>query len=543
MKKSHLINILLTVITLALLIYLALAFVAAHALGLVYNSDIITPAYLYQSLFLEGAKISQWYYAATMGFFPDFLVYFPLSALVGNAQTALSYFAVYQLLMYFIVIVYLGRSLTKHRVGTTYIFCLSVLLTFLLYDSGYLQQNVFYGMAIGGHFGTACMFLLGIIFINNTMFYSGKIRIINQILLGLLCLLTVFSDLLFLTQFVATATASLLVIGILSEKHKRKVHQINLVIVIIASVFSYLLFRLSKPLFNLHFDTYKHFLQRRTLHDLSVATKSLFYKLQIFYNQNAIIIILLSIFFAVSLVYGLSLFKKRIKCEFVKDEEKPFVFTICMLFTSILTGYCSQIFFDNVLVSNDPSLRSMQPFILFPVFLGIPLYLAYKTNLGEFIQKYYKSIICSILFCAIVFIPMNSIKPLVSYYPPQTQCLDYYAKKYHLKNGVAQYWNAKMNSFLSKEGVNVTAVISFLHSQKIKLEPSLYMDSQTSYIGKQFNFALVDKINSSIKINAKNYGKPIKILDCEEKFHSPTLIYIYPKGFIGKNWKIAPNTR
>src|SRR6056297_3187992 len=524
MRKEKIINILFTLGALSLLIYLALAYVATHALGLVYNSDIITVPYLYQDLFLHGGKLSQWYFATTMGFFPDALVFFIIAAVIGSAKLALSYFAVYQLLMYFLLIVYVGKSITKDRVGSGYILCISALLSLLLYDSGYLQQNIFYGVAISGHFGTMCMFLLGIALINNTMLYSGKTRIINQVLLGLLCFVTVFSDLIFLTQFVATAVASLIVIGTLSEKSKRKTHQINLTIVIASSVFSYIIFRLTKPLFNLHFETYKHFLKRYTPHDLFLATKALFQKLQVFYQHNAIIIILLCIFFAVSLVYGLSLLRNRVRGEFIKDEEKPYIFTICMLFTVIVTGYCSEIFLDNVIMSSDISLRSMQPFILLPVFLGIPLFLAARTNLGEYVQKYYRSIILAVIFCALVFIPMKSIKPMLNYYPAQTQCLDYYAKEYNLKNGVAQYWNAKINSFLSKDDVNVAAIWPITHNQSTKLIPYLYFDTQASYIGKKFNFALVDQKNNASGINTnvitENYGKPTKILSCVKRFHS-----------------------
>lgn len=527
---SSISNLIVTLIALILFIYLGLLYVTTHAIEMIYQSDIISLPYLYQDLFYHGGNLSHWQFPPSFRLFPDVMVYFTLAFIVKNLKLAMLLFAAFQFLLYYGLIVGIGKKIVKSP-SSIYIFSISAFLTFFLYAAGTLQQNIFYAPALSGHFGTALMFLAELILILNT--FSSK-NYLNYIFLSLICLLTVFSDLLFLTQFVVTALVSLVMIALLSDRQKLKAFRINMAVIAISSAIGYILFHSSKFFFNLHIVHSHPLIKRFHPSDLITATKSIYHSLFLFYENNALIILLLFVFFIVSFVFLTRLWIQRIKGKCVLDTEQPFVFTIIMLFMSILIGYFSLIFLDNdVLV--DPSLRHFQPFVLFPVFLGIPLYIANYSNLGEIILRHYKSLVLVMLACALLFAPSGSLLRFFTYYPPKVACVDYYADSYHLKNGVGQYWDAKVNSFLSKKGITIAAIYPY----KQEIVPSLWYTTVNDFLNKTFNFVMVDNTPTSSltpQIVIKAYGPPLKILQCPNPTQDPVTLYLYKEGTINASW-------
>lgn len=526
-SHRNFLNIVCTFIALILLIYFCLLHESVFSLLFVYNSDIITLPYFYKDLFFHGGSITQWLFPATMCFFPDTFLYFILAFLSGNLKLAIVFFAIFQFVFYYLLIVEIGKRIINDHESVD-LFRLSVFLSFVLYAGGYLGQDIFYAPTFYGHFGAALMFLLGLFLIIRSFSNQGKL---NFVFLAIICFLTVYSDVLFITQFVITAIISLYVMSLLLKEVKKNCKK-NIFVIAISSFFSFLFYIFSKYIFHIHIFIDHHYLKRYRLSELISATKKIIYKLSQFYQSNAIIVLLLFIYFFVTIAVLVKVVGNRFRNEEVLNEEAPFLFTIIMLFMSIIIGYLSLIFLDNNLMSSDPSLRHFQPFVLFPVFLGIPLYLVRYTNIGKLVAKYYVYLIVPLVFCTFLFAPKGSITNLVKFYPPQAACIDQYAHRYHLKNGLAGYWDAKYLSFLSRQNVNIAAITK----NNKTIIPYIWFDTIHDYLNKDFNFVLV-KNNPNEFPNRKDvesaYGLPLYTLKCQTwADNDSSTIYVYKNGKI-----------
>ncbi len=534
-------NYILIGLALILTIFLDLAFIAHHDIGLVYQSDIISVPYMYKDLFFFGGHLSQWNFAPTMGFFPDIFVYFPLSWLLNSPKTALSVFAAYQFLLFFFLNIYLGKRSCQNNSGAGYLLAFSGFILCFLYAIGQLQQNILYAGALSGHFGTACMIFVGLIFIYNTLNTKGYLQLLNFILLTLLCLLTTVSDLLFITQFICPAFISIIIVGNLFDKSKRKALTINNCILIITTIVSLVILHNSRHVLGFHIIGDDKIVRRYTPSQLATATWYLWHKLSIFAKANPLFMLSFVSFFVVGLTYGIKLFIKRIKFGVLSSENFYFIFTLCFLVSLIICGYLSQIFLDNVLVSQDPSLRSLQPVLLFPVFTGIPILLAQFSNLGLCFRKYFTWIIIAFILTVVLFVPVTSINKLLDYYPPGVACLDHYAKTYNLKNGVSQYWYAKIFSFLSKANVNLAAINA---TKPEKFQPSLWYTTLNSLKNKDFTFVMFNNSNQGVFTKAEilqHYGEPKQILSCAKFNGSPLTLFLYSNSDIRKHWRKLPD--
>lgn len=534
-KYGHqiLINNILSILTLILLIYFAVAFSSLYGgPGLIYNSDIISIPYFYVDLTQHGGSIFHWNYPPTMCFFPDVIVYFILAALSRHPKIAIILFVIFQYALFYFLSVAIGRATAKVK-KDAYLVSISIFLVLLLFASGYLGQNIFYAFSFAGHFGAALMFLLGLLLIIKNFQHEKKWN--YRFLFGIV-FLTVFSDIIYLTQFIIPAILSLFLLSFFSEKDNLKIFKKHIKTISIAALISLVFYATSKFTLDLHISSF-HTLKRYHPAALWNATKMIFYKLSVFYqSKNAIIVLLLFLYFIISIAFFAKLIIKKRKGIFISKKDQPFVFVLMMFFISIIIGYFSLIVSDNDLMSKDLSLRHFQTIVLFPVFIGLPIYLMRYTNLGNIISKYYATFILSILFCILIFHHKGeSLMKIVNYYPPSVACIDRYAKEYHLKNGIAGYWDSKSISFLSKQHVNIVAV----RKHKKSLIPQIWFDTIDDYSRGNFNFVIVNNTPHEYP-NAKDitkvYGSPLYTLQCPDWHSDPGTIFVYKKGIINSLW-------
>lgn len=544
------------------LVYLTLSHFSTPSLQwLFFNADTIYVPYLYWDLINNAGKLSLWKLAPVPYFFPDGFIYFILQTLTNNFKVSILLFAFAQLCLYYFLVVAIGNKATK-EIRESSLYHLSILLSLLLLAGGYLQQETLnFALVSQEHFGTALMFLLGTFLILKT--FSSN-RIINFILLFFVCIFTLFSDLLFITQFVVTAIATLCVMAILFQE-KRKIYLQNILTICISSAISYYAFLRSKYLFHLHIKfPEEHLIKRFHINDLVIATKRILFNLSAFYEKNAIIVFLLVSFIVLSFTFLFGLFFKKIRGVKFNCSDS-FAFVVIMLLMSVLTGYCSLIFLDNDLMAGSffdsnitlsstanfyVGLRHYQPFILFPVFLGAPLLLTHYTNLASVISRYYGCIILAILFCGFAFTQKGQISDLINFYPEPIACLDRYAQKYHLENGAANYWEAKSYTLLSKQHLTVVAIDDHAKDRG-KIEPEFWMNTKHDYLNRDIDFLIVKnnskeypKPNDAVKA----YGKPIATFQCPpwnmltENMPDNT-VYVYKRGVINSEWSKELNKK
>lgn len=547
-------NLIYSLITFISLVYLTLSHFSTPSLQwLFFNSDTIYVPYLYWDLINNAGNLSLWKLAPVPYFFPDGLIYFILQTLTHNFKLSILLFAFTQLCLFYFLIVEIGKKATENHESCLY--HLSILLSLLLLAGGYLQQETLnFALVSQEHFGTALMFLLGTLLILKT--FSSK-QTNYLILLFFICAFTLFSDLLFITQFVVTAIATLSVMAILFDE-KRKIYLQNILVICISSAIAYYAFLRSKYLFHIHIKfPEEHLIKRFHISDLVIATKRIIFNLSVFYEKNAIIVFLLVSFIILTFSFVFSLFFKKIRG--VKFNcSNNFAFVVIMLLMSVLTGYCSLIFLDNDLMAGSffdsnitlsnaenfyVGMRHYQPFILFPVFLGIPLLLTHYTNLAVVTARYYGFLILALLICGFAFTQKGQIADLINFYPEPIACLDRYAQKYHLENGAANYWEAKSYTMLSKQHLTIVAIDDHAKDRG-KIEPEFWMNTKHDYLNRDIDFLIVK--NNSMEYPKpqdaiKAYGKPIATFQCPpwNKFTEnmpDNTVYVYKRGVINSGW-------
>ncbi len=523
-------NTIATLLIFALFIWGMLSYVSNSPM-MIYSSDMITIPYFYKDVFVHHNSVFLWSFPPTPYFFPDILFYSIIALIVRNIQIAYGIMIVLQAVSFAGLLIWVAKMNLKISEKRYSIFIFSILAIFLLFASDQLSENVFFVQTLGGHFSAFLMYLLclGLILYNfqkNCWWVYG--------LFSLIIILTTMSDVLFLTQFVVPVLGALVFITLLGYLSIRKGILWILVTGFSAfigyAIYKYLLIRIG-----IHVSYELTIFKRYHLHELMLASERMLKYFQSFYKQTPMAAILFVVFFCSSFVYLIKKIRYRLVGQKIDFHNQCFIFTILMLFFTIIVGYLMMVFLDNDLMGS-LSLRHIQPNIILPIFLGIPLYLVKFTNVDILIQKYYRSILLSFLICFIFFSPKNDLKNLYVFYPKPVQCIDHYAQEYHLKNGISGYWNAKFISTLSKQNVNVAA-LAINHNNYV---PYLWTDTASAYINKKFNFVLI-KTPEQAPITAANterqFGQPSAIFTCEGFHSQPSFdIFYYKNGLKGFHW-------
>jgi hypothetical protein len=507
-------------------------------LWIFYNSDSLYLPYLYQDLIMRDGKLSEWIFSPTPYFFPDMLIYFILASITQHLRLAILLYAIVQFILYYWLIVAIAKKIIKNKTDISLLH-LSVFISLLLLARGYLQQEtLIMGLISQSHFGTALMFLLGLLLILNTFSSNNPW---NYVFLFIVCFLTVFSDVLYLTQFFVPAIMSLCFMIFLSNHHREKTTYLkNIFVICFSCMSSYIIYK--SKILPINLDNYTAHLLRIHLFELIAAAKKIIYNLSVFYYFNTITLIFLGLFIALTLYYFI---KEPFKKPGYIESNKHFIFTINFLFASIIAGILSLLFFDNNLMApNYINLRHCIPYMIFPVFLGVPLFLIMYTRLADIISTYYIYIIILMLSCAYLFPPKGSISNIINFYPESTACLDFYADKYHLKNGVSYFfWETRSNNFLSKKNLNIVNIDIDLSAGPI---PRLYFNTLHDFKNKDFNFIVIGSEHESDPFLASNihqfknkFGMPSFEFTCPSWDDKKNTVLVYQTGLLNKDWNDA----
>lgn len=519
-------NFFYIIIFIVLVFCIFLYYSAPERIWIFFQSDSIFIPYFFKDLTQHHGHLLEWTFPPVLYVFPDIFIFFILAGIIHNLNMAILLFAFIQFALYYSLIVCIGRTVIQKKNSSLFHF--SVLMSLLLLATGKLQQEAFMGLVSNYHFGAALMFLVGIYFILKTLQLrqkphllatSSPLRTLGQTVglnnyfgLFLTCLLTSFSDMLFLPQFFIPALISFGLLFFLSGKEQTTTLKINAIVISAGSLIGYALFRLR--LFCLDIPINPHLLKRSSWHDLLMANNQFFQNLNDFSQHNFIIVLLLAAYFIVTFLYISKLIINRIHRRKLNDDI-TIVFSHCMLLMCMISIYISTLFFDNNLMNPGYNgLRHCQPFILFPVFLGVPLYITQWTSLNETFNRNSLWISLVFILCAYIFSSSGNIKNILNFYPEEVACLDNFKDQYHLQNGFANYWQAKSYSFISKKNITIVALQNY---EKIKkLEPKAWISTTHDRTANQFNFVLTqndtDGIDKDYLLNT--FGEPSFKLIC-----------------------------
>jgi hypothetical protein len=76
--------------------------------------------------------------------------------------------------------------------------------------------------------------------------------------------------------------------------------------------------------------------------------------------------------------------------------------------------------------------------------------------------------------------PFQTFSKVKNYYPPFVQSIDELSRTYHIKNGLANYWNARFPTIFSKENVTINIYVN-------SINPVEYANNPYHYYYAQYN--------------------------------------------------------
>ncbi|MHB8095756.1 MAG: hypothetical protein ACYDH0_12555 [Candidatus Aminicenantales bacterium] len=170
------------------------------------------------------------------------------------------------------------------------------------------------------------------------------------------------------------------------------------------------------------------------------------------------------------------------------------------------------------LVSGLSQSRYLLPALLIPLFFGWPFLLASSKRFMK-AWDHPGGMIAVFLVLAVLLVRFGGLSrtgrlaELADFYPDQVRCLDGYAEREHLQNGIAQYWLARPLTMLSRRNLLVVQA-------KPDLAPDHWINNLNAY-DNRFDFVLTDTNPAAMpRINARRvrekFGEPAGSFACED---------------------------
>jgi hypothetical protein len=262
---------------------------------------------------------------------------------------------------------------------------------------------------------------------------------------------------------------------------------------------------------------YFHINSRGGAHFIPFTSGAIFKQifLAIFFIKDIWLIALISSIFWIAI-----LINTIISIQEHKQQELIFIYIFYLV--GVLTIFIVELIAQNLGFAS----RYMLPSFIFPIIILVP-FICQQIN-------YYQ---LNTFLIIVLFILYPKIRPLLNkisftqYYPDTVSCVDQSLKPYGIYNGIAQYWDARFYTMLTKNNLHVYAVDGSTLKQFEELSPTI--------IPQNYDFVLIntnppDQLPAYLINQARLYklnGRPIKTIQkC-----SNIQILIYPKNSIHLN--------
>jgi len=463
----------------------------------IFNSDsLLLPSFI--SSLTDGHSFKDWVLPPGNSIFPEGLLFY-LSNFFSNSV----FFQYYIVNILTFLITYFVMFKFAKFINSDFPYFISTFSISILIILGSMDITPYKNMLYTTyHYGSFLNLLLALLVISMILFETNFNNRLYLILALIICTFSIFSDRLFVVQFLLPFVFSYILFYL--NFYFIKIQKVFFYIILtffIAFIFSYLLGNLliihewpSSPkiiLFGLNpFVIINH---------LNFQLEN-FYKmiLRLFYSNRIFFIFI--IFLYLSLFYKLIIQKSYIQDKYSLRSTFLLYFIFTSLFLNIIV-----LFLINYPIHH----RYFLTFSFFPIFGMMLIFKNKITNLTLIF-----SFLLIIIFA--VFkdsdIKNFSIKDFeFEYYTKDHKCIDSYIEKFNLSSGISHYVNARYFSIFLKNDVNI-------YPYREDLTPDYKASSKKGFKFNDFDFVLLDSSKNDYKIYLKNMikilGYPLNSATC-----------------------------
>ena len=443
----------------------------------VFNSDsLLLPSFI--SSIINGDKVSNWVLPPGNSLFPEGLLF--LIVHIFTKSVFIQYFLVNILTFTLCFIIFFKFS---KSIQSSHPFAKAALIISLLIILGSMGVTPYKNMMYTTyHFGAIINLLIGLLIGTKILFESHKNQNKYLIIFFILCLISIFSDKLFIVQFLLPFIVSYLLLHryhfIIIDKKFYGIIIIFIIAFITSILFKEIFLTNEWPsstkivIFQLNiFSTINHLIFQfnnffSMIDRLYTDTKMIF-----------IIVISTYIYFFYTLVTSI---------RHLTDElqiKKSFI--LCFILSSV---------FINLIAVFSINFAIHQRYFLTLSFLAVfgIIFLDLKKIYNIIIIFFIILLIAVSIPERIDFKKFKHMKLEFSHYTNNHRCLDNLLKKYDLKNGISHYVNDRYFEIFLKNKVSIWALNE-------NLTPDYKASSKKGYVLENFDFALLDTSKNDYK--------------------------------------------
>lgn len=473
-----------------------------------FNSDMLMMHNLYKDLITNGNPLSEWSISAAPNFFPDMFAILSLNFITnGNFVYASYLYIIIQPLVLLLLSHLLLKQIKaeyefKLMTALNLVFICILIMTSMIDSPWFLLFNYVYGHS--AHFGNVIMTLIML----NLVIYILKSE--SKLALTLLFITTLIGTV-SNRFFILFNFVPIIIFGLAYAYKKDKISQLLSLnkefgqrykkisgIITLSTLVGLALFLFIKQSIVS--------IQTLPIEDPLGKMFESFYKLfihSINYPQTVLYLLLV-----ITLVMA-SIKLIKVKTERSSESYQKFGVAYYLLVLSIAftAPLILGLYFD--------PLHFRYSFIIY--FIGLPILILWQSDkISKISSKYFVSISLILVLYPILFtarsIAVVDREEHVNLYPVETRCLDDLSRKYDLRYGAADYWNATFNEMFSKEELIINQFHPDLEAQLWNNTKSSYQFGFESVDFSKYDFLMTDKLDKS-RI-AEVFNTPIIIEYC-----------------------------
>lgn len=516
-KRANLIPFLGWILSLLLIVLFSLlvfATLTPQQISVYINSDTLYLPSIFRDVFIDGSGLKGWNLNAAPNFFPDFLIYSAINFVFTDFRLAALIYSLLQILIIALLFNAILKALSKD-VGYAHLTVTNLLL--LLFPLSALISGdfifTFYIYSISYHTGAFIMAMVSLLITLRALNMQGKW---NLMLLAISVFLGVFNDKLFIPAFVFPLVA---VIPYLFDNEKRAIARQLLITTISFTVISLVAFWGIKKLgfISIISTDWKMFNFSNIIPSFNVMFTQ--YANYIKNGSVSGVVIILTLFVFIVLSAYLFPILRQIYRD-VKGRSRvrlstqntfalfAWFFIPVVVFTPVING---SYFSPAILRFN------IHAYYFGVLLTGFLLFLLFRNRKGVANLSGVSVVIALVLLVSIYNKRKTdvSLQPLLGYYPERIACIDSVALETQCKYGIATYWDAKLTTMLSKQGVRLYHVFPDLKIwYHVTNKNWYYKQGKGIHANPKFRLIVLNGFDSSKVVQV--LGRPLEILTFPE---------------------------
>jgi len=519
---------LLTLILNVALVILLFASINSENINTYLSSDMLYLPSIYKDLFIDKSGLAGWNLNAAPNFLPDMLIFFIIRSFFNHFIPPCFIFSLLQVLTVIVLLAILYKSIFKklNYIHLSYASLLmSMFLLVYLVNHDFIYS--FYMLSISYHVGGFIMAIISMILLFRYLKTKKKFHLL---ILFIVILLSVINDRLFLFMF-SFPVFSLLLMLLLKKENKILYIKI-LAANTIALLLGLFLFRM------LRLSGYVHIISlswKAFNFENIIPSLKIFLEQHIFYISKFDFRGIIDLLFLFSFVTHIILLYKNLSKALKGKDFNRKELTYLLIFTSFLFITLIAPIINGSYVS-----QAIFRYNIYSLYAGVFSfgYLIYKIQSSYKLSINYLTIILVILMISESIFIINRVSnqnikrglsDFMNYYPEEVQSIDQLAKENNLRYGIAEYWNAKYITMLSKQNLRVYTVLNNLGAwYHVTNQNWFYKGGKGEYGNPEFNFVITQRL---IKENiTKQLGNPIDTLYCSNGLE----IFVFPEFVFNK---------